>query len=145
MISAFYAPQGRFPPHQEYLGCSTHARQMAVGGPPTEQSQPSLGCSIHEFVESGSPIPPLAAYVEELAGFGAACRAAAEAATKSSRRKGGAPTALRRQAARDADMLLLAEWCLRNLAQTKTQTRAVRPLQVVELGCGVAPAAGERL
>jgi hypothetical protein len=100
----------RVPPHQEYLGCSTHAQQMAVGGPPTEQSQPSLGCSIHEFVESGSPIPPLAAYVEELAGFGAACRAAAEAATKSSRRKGGAPTALRRQAARDADMLLLAEW-----------------------------------
>eukprot|EP01043_Picozoa_sp_COSAG02_P007649 COSAG02_NODE_233_length_27847_cov_20.383055_4_plen_410_part_00 len=83
---------------------------VALDGGAEQSEGPSLGCSMHEFVDPSTAIPPLEAYVDELAGFGAACRAAAEAVVKSSRRKGGAPTVLRRQAARDADMLLLAEW-----------------------------------
>ena len=69
----------------------------------------ALGCSIEEFADADTQIPPLAQYLDELMGFGAACRAAADAPRKAPQNR-GAGTALRRQAARDADLLLLAEW-----------------------------------
>ena len=96
----------------------------------------ALGCSIEEFADADTQIPPLARYLDELMGFGAACRAAADAQRKAKRNR-GAGTALRRQAAQDADLLLLAEWwnelldqhdvLIELLFRARAELRASRP------------------
>ena len=75
--------------------------------PPSDREEPLLGCSLEEFV-AGPSIPPLQRFTDELAEFCGACRAAAAGAVAAAGLSGAA-SALRRQAARDADMLLLAE------------------------------------
>jgi hypothetical protein len=76
--------------------------------PPSDREEPLLGCSLEEFV-AGPSIPPLQRFTDELAEFCGACRAAAAGAVAAAG-PSGAASALRRQAARDADILLLAEW-----------------------------------
>ena len=90
-----------------------------VASAPHHQPQPQdalLGVTMAEFIEG--QLPALAAYERELETFALACRAhIAAAARPSSGPPAAATLRLKRQAARDYDVLVLAGWWNELLAQ----------------------------